>query len=113
MRLSKRNVSGSRTLVVQGKVLDVIPRDDRILMMNLHALRTQNWEEFKGSLRLMLPWMQIYDNDKYGKWMAEYWLEISNLPDEKAAYVREGLFAQSMTGNLTLVFLSIFGSKSQ
>ena len=46
----------------------------------------------------MLPWMQIYDNDKYGKRMAEYWLEISNLPDEKAAYMREGFFAQSMTG---------------
>ncbi|KAG1648975.1 hypothetical protein GQR58_029417 [Nymphon striatum] len=69
-----------------------------ILMMNLHALRTQNWEEFKGSLRLMPPWMQIYDNDKYGKWMVEYWLELNNLPEETALYMKEGLFAQSMTG---------------
>ncbi|KAG1664228.1 hypothetical protein GQR58_019910 [Nymphon striatum] len=69
-----------------------------ILMMNLHALRTQNWEEFKGSLHLMLPWMQIYDNDKYGKWMVEYWLELNNLPEETALYMKEGLFAQSMTG---------------
>ena len=36
-------------------------------MMNLHALRTQNWDEFKSSLRMIIPWMQIYDNDKYGK----------------------------------------------
>ncbi len=69
-----------------------------ILMMNLRALRTQNWDEFKASLRLMLPWMQIYDNDKYGKWMVEYWLELSNLPEERVAYMREGLFSQSMTG---------------
>jgi len=69
-----------------------------ILLMNLHALRTRNWEEFHASLRLMLPWMQIYDNDKYGKWMVEYWLEISNLPEDKASYMRDGLFSQSMTG---------------
>jgi len=69
-----------------------------ILMMNLHALRTQNWEEFNGSLRLMLPWMQIYDNDKYGKWIVEYWLEMNNLTEERAAYMRECLFAQSITG---------------
>ncbi|KAG0711388.1 hypothetical protein GWK47_020695 [Chionoecetes opilio] len=69
-----------------------------ILMMNLHALRTQNWEEFKASLRLMLPWMQIYDNSKYGRWMVEYWLELSNLPEERTAYMRDGLLSQSVTG---------------
>ena len=40
-----------------------------VLMMNIHALRTQNWDEFKVSLRLMMPWLQIYDNDKYGRCM--------------------------------------------
>lgn len=69
-----------------------------ILMMNIHALRTQNWEEFKSSLRLMLPWLQIYDNDKYGRWLVQFWLEISNLPEEKAKFMKEGLFSQSMTG---------------
>eukprot|EP00794_Sanderia_malayensis_P017851 gene17851-19634_t len=69
-----------------------------ILMQNIHALRTQNWEEFKISLRSMLPWMQIYDNNKYGRWLVEFWLQMSCLPEEKAQYLYQGLFAQSMTG---------------
>ena len=69
-----------------------------ILMQNIHALRTQNWEEFKISLRSMLPWMQIYDNNKYGRWLVEFWLQMSCLPEEKAKYLYQGLFAQSMTG---------------
>ena len=70
-----------------------------ILMMNLHALRTQNWDEFRTSLRLMLPWLQIYDNSNYGRWMVEYWLEIDNLPEDKAIHFRNGLFSQSISGN--------------
>ncbi|KAG0725919.1 hypothetical protein GWK47_037642 [Chionoecetes opilio] len=42
--------------------------------------------------------MQIYDNSKYGRWMVEYWLELSNLPEERTAYMRDGLFSQSITG---------------
>jgi len=34
-----------------------------ILTHNIHSLRTSNWTEFKSSLKLMLPWMQIFDND--------------------------------------------------
>eukprot|EP00112_Aurelia_sp_Birch-Aquarium-sp1_P017443 Seg4042.3 transcript_id=Seg4042.3/GoldUCD/mRNA.D3Y31 product="hypothetical protein" protein_id=Seg4042.3/GoldUCD/D3Y31 len=68
-----------------------------ILMQNIHALRTHNWEEFEISLRSMLPWMQIYDNNKYGRWLVEFWLEMSCLPEEKAQYLYQGLFAQSMT----------------
>ena len=73
-------------------------RMTEILMMNLHALRTQNWDEFKSSLRMMIPWMQIYDNDTYGRWLVEFWLAISSLPDDQAKYMGEGVFAQSMTG---------------
>ena len=69
-----------------------------ILMLNIHAVKTQNWEEFKTSLRLMLPWLQVYDSDKYGRWLVEFWLEISCLPEEKAQYMHDSLFAQSMTG---------------
>ena len=43
----------------------------------------------------MLPWLQIYD--KYGRWLVEFWLEISSLPEEMTTFM-EGLFAQSMTG---------------
>jgi hypothetical protein len=43
-----------------------------ILMQNIHALRTQNWTEFLTSFRLMLPWLRIYDNDKYAKWLLQF-----------------------------------------
>ena len=39
----------------------------QILFMNIHALRTSSWDMFKMSLRLMLPRLYIYDNDKYSK----------------------------------------------
>ena len=53
-------------------------------MQNIHALRSQNWGEFKISLRAMLPWMQIYDNNKYGRWLVEFWLQMYCLPEERA-----------------------------
>ena len=80
-----------------------------ILIMNIHALRTQDWDEFKAFLRMMMPWLRIYDNNKYSKWLVEFWLEISSLPDEKEKYMREGLFAQSMTGKPYSVCLWISG----
>ena len=69
-----------------------------ILIMNIHALRMQDWDAFKASLRMMVPWLRIYDNDKYSRWLVEFWLEINTLPEEKERYMKEGLFAQSMTG---------------
>ena len=68
-----------------------------ILMLNIHAVKALNWEEFKTSLRLMMPWLQVYDNDKYGRWLVEFWLEFC-LQEEKAQHMFDGLFAQSMTG---------------
>ena len=82
-----------------------------ILMLNIHAVKTQNWEEFKASLRLMIPWLQVYDSDKYGRWLVEFWLEISCLQEEKAQHMRDGLFAQSMMGNHILASHWIFGLK--
>ena len=43
-----------------------------ILIMNIHAPSTQDWDEFKASLRMMMPWLRIYDNDKYSKWLVEF-----------------------------------------
>ena len=68
------------------------------LIMNIHALRKQYWDAFKESLRMMITWLRIYDNDKYSKWLVEFWLEMSSQPEEKEQYMREGLFAQSNTG---------------
>lgn len=70
-----------------------------ILTQNIHALRTSNWNEYKSSLKLMLPWMQIYDNDKYGRHLPDFIAVLDSLPEEQAAFMKDGMFAQSMTGN--------------
>lgn len=70
-----------------------------ILTQNIHAIRTSNWGEFKSSLKLMLPWMQVYDNDRYGRYLPDFTTVLDNLTDEQAAFMDSGLFAQSMTGN--------------
>lgn len=70
-----------------------------ILTQNIHGLRTSNWAEFKSSLKLMLPWMQIYDNDRYGRHLPDFVAVLDDLPAEQAAFMEDGMFAQSMTGN--------------
>ena len=43
--------------------------------------------------------MQIYDNNNYGKWLVEFWVEMSTLPPNINSYMSNGLFSQSITGN--------------
>lgn len=69
-----------------------------VLLLNIHALHTQDWDAFTCSLRMMLPWLQLYDNNKYGRWLIEFWLEISSLTEDKAQCICKGLFSQSLTG---------------
>ena len=54
---------------------------------------------FKDSLRLMILWMQIYDNNNYGKLLVEFWVEMSTLPPNIDSFMSNGLFSQSITGN--------------
>ena len=69
-----------------------------VLTQNIHAIRTSNWTEFKSSLNLMLPWMRIYDNDKYGRHLPDFTAVLDTLPEDQAAFMESGMFAQSMTG---------------
>ena len=70
----------------------------KILTMNMHAIKTQNWEQYLESLRLMMPWMAIYDKNHYGKWLPIYWSDMMNLQGEQKKSMRY-MFAQSITGN--------------
>jgi hypothetical protein len=45
----------------------------------------------------MLPWMVVYDN-RYGRWLSEFWAMLATLPDDQVAFLRTD-FAQSITGN--------------
>ena len=69
-----------------------------ILMMNIRAIKVKDWDQYLASLRLMIPWMQIYDNNNYGKWLVEFWMEMKTLSPEITEYMVNGLFSQSMTG---------------
>ena len=53
-----------------------------ILIMNIHSIKLKNWEHFKDALRLMIPWLQIYDEIRFGKWFPNLWADISNLSEE-------------------------------
>ena len=69
-----------------------------ILLMNYHALRTQNWKDYLHSLKLMLPWMAIYESLHYTRYMSIYWAEMNNFNEDIKKYMDEGLFSSSMSG---------------
>ena len=41
-----------------------------ILMLKIHAVKTHK------TLRLIMPWLQVCDNDKYGRRLVEFWLAV-------------------------------------
>ena len=45
----------------------------------------------------MIPWLQIYDKVHYGKWLPEFWSEISNLPEDIDIHM-PSIFSHSITG---------------
>ena len=69
-----------------------------ILYIHYHDMRTQNWEEYLTFIRMMLPWMFAYDSLHYSRYLSLYWLEMNDLDEEKAFYMRSGLFSASMSG---------------
>ncbi|KAK1893417.1 Serine/threonine-protein kinase ATG1 [Dissostichus eleginoides] len=68
------------------------------LMQNVHAVHICNWDEYVSSLRAMLPWMVAYDNNRYGKWLPDFWAMLTALPADQVAFLRTD-FTQSITGN--------------
>ena len=80
-----------------------------ILFMNVYACRTQDWHDFLSSMYMMLrdflssmymmlPWMKIYDNDKYTRLSPDHWAYLTSLPDDKLEFLSQH-FSQSLTGN--------------
>ncbi len=58
------------------------------LMQNVHAVHVCNWEEYVSSLRAMLPWMIAYDNNRYGRWLPDFWAMLTDLPVDQVAFFR-------------------------
>ena len=59
-----------------------------ILLMNIGSLRTKDWKNF-SSLRLMMPWMIVYDNTNYSQWLPVFWMEMSSFSQEHCQLIKE------------------------
>ena len=53
-----------------------------ILFMNINVLRTKEWDNFFLPIRLVMPWMIVYENRNYSRWLPVFWMEVSSLPQE-------------------------------
>ena len=69
-----------------------------ILFMNIDSIRTHNWKLYLESLRLMMPWLIIYDKVNYGRWLPVFWLRMKSLSEEEEKWMPD-IFAQSLTKN--------------
>ena len=69
-----------------------------ILFLNHHALRSKQWNEYLSSLRLMLPWMIIYDNEHYSRYLTLYWARMKSLNKADTKWMAYGHFSFSLTG---------------
>ena len=43
-----------------------------IFMIHIHSMKIKDWNMFKDWLRLIIPAMQIYNNNNYDKWLVEF-----------------------------------------
>ena len=68
------------------------------LMQNVHTVHVCNWDEYVSSLRVMMPWMVAYDNNRYGRWLPNFWAMLTSLPADQVTFLRTD-FTQSITGN--------------
>ena len=70
-----------------------------VMMMNVYAVHMCNWEENLMSLREMMPWLVVYDQTNYSRWLPDFWAKLSSLNTEQKQFF-SSKFAQSMTGKL-------------
>ena len=69
-----------------------------ILFMNIDSLQTKECDSFLPSVRLMMPWMMIYDNTNYSWWLPVFRMEMSSLSQEHCQLIKE-IFSQSLARN--------------
>jgi len=57
------------------------------LMQNVHAVHACNWDEFVSSLCAMLPWLMVYNNNQYGRWLPDFWAMLISLPVDQVTFL--------------------------
>ena len=78
--------------------MDFLHDNGRNLILKLPALRSKQWNEYLSSLRLMLPWMIIYDNVHYSRYLTLYWASMKSLNEADTKWMADGNFSFSLTG---------------
>ena len=69
------------------------------LFLSTHANHSAtNFQDLIDSQRAMLPWLTIYDNNQYSRWLPYFWSMLSALPANRRNFL-ENNFAHSLTGN--------------
>ena len=69
-----------------------------VLFMNIDCLRTKEWDNFLSSITMMMPWMMVYENTNYSRWLPVLWMEMSSLLQDHCQLIKE-IFSQSLTKN--------------
>ena len=80
------------------------------LMQNVYVVHNCNWDEFVSSLRAMLPWLMVYDNNQYGRWLPDFWAMLASLPVDQVTFLHSN-FTQSITGHMWIECTMNKGSK--
>ena len=69
------------------------------LFLSIHANHCMNaFQDLIDSQRAMLPWLTIYDNNQYSRWLPYFWSVLQNLPRDRKSFLEEN-YAHSLTGN--------------
>ena len=69
------------------------------LFLSIHANHCTNaFQDLIDSQQAMLPWLTIYDNNQYSRWLPYFWSVLTNLPRNRESSLEEN-DAHSLTGN--------------
>ena len=58
------------------------------LMQNVHAVHICNWDDCGSSIRAMLPWIIAFYNNKYGRWLPDFWAMLATIPLDQVEFPR-------------------------
>ena len=60
------------------------------LFLSIHANHCANaFQDLIDSQRGMLPWLTIYDNNQYSRWLPYFWSVLTNLPRDRESFLEE------------------------
>ena len=69
------------------------------LFLSIHANHCTNvFQDQIDSQRAMLPWLTIYDNNQYIRWLPYFWSVLTNLPRDGESFSGQN-YSHSLTDN--------------